>query len=786
MTEAEENPETHSDSPPPPGKSRKPKAKKSVAALLFKCVLALFLLLVLVLAAAGIVLQYYFPSETITPIVERQLSRVLNMPVTIGRIDFSLMRGARVQRIRLGKDFLSVREVVLDYDMTQLLQGNLIINRIVVDAPQLKAVSQNGVWNFQPILDQAGKTKSAPPKTEKPPGLPPLPVGIDLKHLSVKGVRLDLDMDGRIKAAVSGVNLEARGKVQPGFIDLQVRLLMVPDREDRSAHNLAFSSREGNNIIDVKTRTSTDLTVSTNDLNRILLAGTFSLENNAFRTGKQSLPVPDLSGELTLEGFLKEEALNLPTLLLKIADKGRVEISAEAKRFLTNPEFQLHLKEAFFDVKELAAMAAGFLPPIKARGEITVSGFQVAGRLPGFKPERIEVLGGKVSLKNLSARHPPLAAEITGLRGTVTVKKVDLQNMVPKLIDADVDIVIAAAQINELHLKNISQQFSVSAHGLGLSQGRVRFNVSLADIEYHHPELGTFKTSLKTNGTVEGSFPDGNISSAKISYAVGKLFEGNVSAQVEDFGKKSFRAAQDLRINLKEAISFFPPKLLEKLQGIQLDGAVTVHAGLDGRLDKNFRPASVRLKTEADVSGLNLQFQSPKLELNNFSAGISFPAEFDSDRGVIVPELNIHSRFDSAKALDNWEAGPTESKTRLAMENFYNFDLPGIIPVTHQTTFKMERLLSTAPELSVTGLAVDAGLKGDWHPGDFQNVSLEAKVSVQSAKGLKKFQAEKIGTTVTVDIPNLSLESIGATLKTTVESSTFQQDDMEVKMGPVT
>jgi hypothetical protein len=55
-----------------------------------------------------------------------------------------------------------VKKIVLDYDLTQLLQGKLVINQILVDHPQLTAVSKNGVWNFQPLLDLAKPVKGKP------------------------------------------------------------------------------------------------------------------------------------------------------------------------------------------------------------------------------------------------------------------------------------------------------------------------------------------------------------------------------------------------------------------------------------------------------------------------------------------------------------------------------------------------------------------------------------------------------------------------------------------------
>jgi hypothetical protein len=47
----------------------------------------------------------------------------------------------------------NVQVLIFDYDLSQLLQGQIVIHQILVDQTELNAISKKGVWNFQPLLN---------------------------------------------------------------------------------------------------------------------------------------------------------------------------------------------------------------------------------------------------------------------------------------------------------------------------------------------------------------------------------------------------------------------------------------------------------------------------------------------------------------------------------------------------------------------------------------------------------------------------------------------------------
>ena len=138
------------------------KSKPGIGRILFRGLIYSLLFFFLLIVSAGIVLEYFFPAEEVRAIAEAKLSKKLKLPLSIQKISFSLLSGMQVDGVTLGTQPLlaRVKKIVLDYDLTQLLQGKLVINQILVDHPQLTAVSKNGVWNFQPLLDLAKQLKT--------------------------------------------------------------------------------------------------------------------------------------------------------------------------------------------------------------------------------------------------------------------------------------------------------------------------------------------------------------------------------------------------------------------------------------------------------------------------------------------------------------------------------------------------------------------------------------------------------------------------------------------------
>jgi autotransporter translocation and assembly factor TamB len=287
------------EKPPAPGgtapKEPEPEKKKK-RSLLKRLALWIaygFLFLLVLLVGAGIALTYYFPSERIRPIAEKELTGFLKMPVSIESLDLNLLHGITISRLKLGENqpLFEVNDIVLDYDLTKLMQGQFVINQVLVSEPKLNLISVNGGWNFQPLLELGTSDEPPPAVEKKPEGLPDIPIALDLREFAIRNIQVNVDMDGEMKSRLEGLSLNAHGKINREEIDVALRTTMAPPAEGE--HNLDFFSSQGKGI-DVKTLSLLDMKVSTQDLNNIRLSGTLGLTKNQFRVG-DPLPSPDLS-----------------------------------------------------------------------------------------------------------------------------------------------------------------------------------------------------------------------------------------------------------------------------------------------------------------------------------------------------------------------------------------------------------------------------------------------------------------------------------------------------------
>ncbi|NIQ03323.1 MAG: hypothetical protein GWM98_25540, partial [Nitrospinaceae bacterium] len=464
------------------------------------------------LAVAAVLLHYYFPGEKIRPLVEKELSRRLRMPVTVGSLDFSLFRGARIAEVRLGETpgVLNVQELRLDYDLTQLVQGNLVINQVLVDRPEVTLVARDGVWNFQPLLELAGPAEPqepAPPGKEFP-GLPPLPLGVDLQRLAVQNIRLDLNQEGTTTAHLDGLSLEMQGQARREGLEVALRVTLRPPARDAQRHNVRFAATEGAGM-DFKTRGLLDFRFFTRDLNRVQFTGTFNLEDNEARLG-QPLPSPDLAGEIDLQAEVRKQAVKISRLLVHTVHGNRVEIAGEAENILSDPTFRVLLKEATFLIEDLVGWGRPFLPPVKAGGRIRVSGLETTGRMQESRPQEIEMRGGTLRLENVYADHLPTGAWIDGLSGDIQLKNVRLEQNVPQRLKLDLHMTLGAAAMKELTVKGLELQYALTGEGPNLPQVNLSFDTHLNRLEYSAPDLNPIATSLQAKGSLRGNLASGN------------------------------------------------------------------------------------------------------------------------------------------------------------------------------------------------------------------------------------------------------------------------------------
>ena len=617
--------------PPPPEETIQPepepqkKKKRSWLKRLFIFTAYALLVFILLLVGAGFALTYYFPSDRIKPIAEKELTALLKIPVSIESLDLNILRGINISRLRLGESepIFDVKSLVLDYDLTELMQGRFVINQVLVEDPKLNLVSVDGVWNFQPLLELGSSDKPVAKKSESK-GVPSIPIAVDLREFAIRNVQVNLDMDGKIKSRLEGLSLTAQGKINSEEVDIVLRTVMAPSAEGK--HNLEFFSSQGKDIIDVKILSLMDMKVSAQDLNNVRLAGTLKLQNNQFRLG-DPLPAPDLSVAIDLTAAVQEQGVNIRQLDLTIGENNRVAITGQASELAKDPRFNIKLNEAVFHIGDLVKWAGTMIPDIKASGKIRVSNLEVKGHLPGFKPEDIELVNATIGVQNLSAQYPALSADLKGVDVDIDLANVRLKNSVPENLDLKVHLKMDRGQAQGLKLNGLNHDLKINGKGANLADVSLIFSTALKSAQFSSPELGSVETGLDVNGSLNANLDSGDVHFFKTNYSLGSALKGELKGNAKNFGKGSFQVEQDLDIDLTKLRALIPKKLLQKIDGYPTAGKTTVQAVVKGRLDKNFQPVQALLNTRVELQGIDTRLKNPPAEMKQFAAKITFPVD---------------------------------------------------------------------------------------------------------------------------------------------------------------
>jgi hypothetical protein len=783
--DVQEPPEEKAPLKPEPKKQK----KRSWLKHGFLCIAYGLLIFIVLLVGAGTALTFFFPSERLQPIAEKELTGLLKIPVSIESLDLDLLHGINISRLALGENdpIFAVENLVLDYDLTELFRGRFVINQVLVQDPKLNLISVDGVWNFQPLLELGGKDK-APPIAETPEksgGLPVIPIAVDLREFAIRNIQVNLDKDGEMKSRLDGLSLTAQGIINRDEINVVLKTIMAPTAG--KDHNLEFYSSQGAGI-DVKTLSLVDMEVSAQDLNNVRLAGTLGLKNNQFLIGNP-LPSPELSVAIDLSAAVQEQGVNIRKLNLTIGENNRVDISGQASELAKDPRFDITLNEAIFNIEDLIEWAGTMIPEIKASGGLRVSNVNVKGHMPDLKPKDIELANAKISLKNFSAQYPELSANLNGLDVDIDVAQVQLKNSVPENLDMRVHVTMDQAQAQDIKIAGLSHDLKINAEGANLADASLIFSTALKSAQFSSPELGSIQTGLDLNGSLSANIEAGDIHFFKADYSLGSALNGEVKGNAKNFGKTSFEVEQDLGIRLTELRSLIPTKLLKKIDGYPTAGKTAVHAIVQGKLDENFQPVQALVNTRIELKGIDTQLKNPPAKVKEFAATISFPLDYLPKQGVKIPRLDLDARFKNIKALDKLELGAGEIKTQLTMGEYYPLTANAkarAIPITNKTTVQLDRVAMNEPPMIVTGLAVDTSLKTDLLGQDVKNLTLDGKVSVQDVEGVKEVKTGKILTAFSVDLNDLSLTKTQVAVDLKVDPPLPEKLNGKIPLGPIT
>lgn len=103
---------------------------------------------------------FFFPNETVRQILQTEMSKALQRPVSIAKLRISLLEGITLENLVVSdKDghspFVSA-SLILSYKLLPLLTGNLVVNKAVLESPSImvtrKMIAGKAVLNIDDLL----------------------------------------------------------------------------------------------------------------------------------------------------------------------------------------------------------------------------------------------------------------------------------------------------------------------------------------------------------------------------------------------------------------------------------------------------------------------------------------------------------------------------------------------------------------------------------------------------------------------------------------------------------
>jgi AsmA protein len=176
-------------------------------------------LIVIVLLGLSLFVKSYLKDEKLRSFIIPKAEEMTGRKVGIDRINVSVFRGIVVKGISIkeydgSRDFLTIKEVVLEYSLWPLLKRQLIIKKVEVLSPYISVKRErDGRYNFDDITERVSKGAKGQSGAEadKREGLP---FTITTDRIEIKDVKVDfVDVSKEIPdiATKADIELKASG-----------------------------------------------------------------------------------------------------------------------------------------------------------------------------------------------------------------------------------------------------------------------------------------------------------------------------------------------------------------------------------------------------------------------------------------------------------------------------------------------------------------------------------------------------------------------------------------------
>jgi hypothetical protein len=138
---------------------------------------------------------FFFPNETVRQVMQSEMGKALNRPVSIGSLNISLLEGITLDKLvikdRDGESPFVSASLVLSYKLLPILTGNLIVTKAVLESPSItvtrKLIAGKAVLSIDDLLAGGGGVDEPEQiVTTTSGGIPSIPFAISVGEIGLR------------------------------------------------------------------------------------------------------------------------------------------------------------------------------------------------------------------------------------------------------------------------------------------------------------------------------------------------------------------------------------------------------------------------------------------------------------------------------------------------------------------------------------------------------------------------------------------------------------------------
>ncbi len=344
---------------------------------------------------AWLVLVFVFPDEKVQNLLIDEVERRTGLRIEVGDLQLNILSGLMLRDVRLGPPSgfvhhpVKVDGIGIEYDLTDLLEGRLLIRRLRFFRPQLVIeMDGQGRSNLQ-VLAEGAKARRQAAKEDA--GGDETQLAVELEDVQVVDLSLRL-VGGPVQADLKGLELSLKGSVAGVQATTLLAGLNLPAPE---LPNLEIPGR-------ASIRLAAKVKAQMQSWNKLWVQGELTA---ASRLGPAGRLAPGLTLRLAVSMDLSKQELIFEQVELDLDARPALRATGRMDQWDQGPVFDLQIAKLETQLKALEDWGLPPIPGMKFSGGVSLQDVSLVGRLGSRAWPQVQ---GRVHVDDLSLAYKKL------------------------------------------------------------------------------------------------------------------------------------------------------------------------------------------------------------------------------------------------------------------------------------------------------------------------------------------------------------------------------------------